>query len=506
MKKIISLEDFKSLKKKFNFKKKKIILCHGVFDLLHIGHFKHFKEAKKLADVLIVSVTPDKYINKGPGRPFFSENLRLEALSSITDIDYIVLNHSSDAIKIINLLKPHIYFKGPDYKNNKDDITKKIYDEKKAVENNGGQIKYSKSVTFSSSNLLNKSFGIFTKEQNNFLQNIKKKYNFSKIKKIIEDLKDINVLVVGETIIDEYVFCEALGKSGKESVLALRNLRSEKYLGGALAISQNLVEFVKNITVLSCIGDRDQNLTFIKKNIDKRINLKFLKKNNSQTILKKRFLDDVDGKKILGVYNINDDNLNTNEEKTFLKHLDQLIKKNDIVIVSDYGHGIITDKIAKFITRKSKKLSVNAQVNAANIGFHNIRKYKKFDTLIINATELRHEMRERSGNFLFLAKKLKKEINVKNIIVTQGKNGAMGTNNQNIPYHCPSFTDQVIDKIGAGDTLFAIYSLFISNNTIDIDLPLLLSSLAAAENVKIMGNKKPINKFNLLKSLESMFK
>ena len=60
-------------------KQKKIVLCHGVFDLLHIGHIKHFKEAKTLGDIVIVSITSDKFVNKGPNRPIFNQNLRAEA-------------------------------------------------------------------------------------------------------------------------------------------------------------------------------------------------------------------------------------------------------------------------------------------------------------------------------------------------------------------------------------------------------------------------------------------
>ena len=353
--------------------------------------------------------------------------------------------------------------------------------------------------------MLNKTFYVFSKDQNLFVNQIKKKYSFSNIIKIISQLKELNVLLIGETIIDNYVFCDALGKSGKESVLVLRELRSEKYLGGVLAIGQNLVDFVKSVTIISFFGNESLNKKFIKKHIDKRIKIKFLNKKNSPTIIKKRFIDDVDKKKILGVYTINDDNLSLEEEKKFIKTFDNIKKNKQITIVSDYGHGMITDKIADYITKKSKKISINAQVNAANTSFHNIRKFKNFDTLVINATELRHEMRERGGNLLTLAKKLIKDLNVKNIVVTKGINGVVRLSD-NMVYECPAFTDQVVDKIGAGDALFGIYSLFINNKQIGKDLPLFISSLAAAQNIKEMGNRKPVNKINLLKSIEYMFK
>ena len=505
MNKIISIDDVNNIIKK-NKSNKKIILCHGVFDLLHIGHLKHFKEAKKLADLLIVSITPDKYVNKGPGRPFFSEQFRLEALSAIEIIDYVILNNSPDAISLINKIKPNIYFKGPDYKKSQDDVTGKIVDERKAVSRNNGIIKFSKSFTFSSSKLLNQNFRIFNKEQEKIIKIIKKEYKFENIRQILEQINRLKILVIGETIIDEYVFCDALGKSGKESVLALRNNRTEKYLGGVLAIAQNLIQFSENVSVLSYNGDEKSNLDFIKKNINKKIKLNFLKKFNTPTIVKKRFLDDVDGKKILGVYDLNDDNLSLEEEKKFKLKIDKLKKNQDIVIVSDFGHGIITQNIANYITKKSKKLSVNAQVNAANIGFNNIKKYKNLDTLVINASELRQEMRERNGDLKKLAIKLKRDIAANKVVVTMGKDGVFGLNENNKLFKCPAFAGLPVDKIGAGDTLFAIFSLFINTKSIEINLPLFLSSLAAAENVKIMGNKNSISKIDLLKSIEYMMK
>ena len=144
---------------------KKIGLCHGVFDLLHLGHIKHFEEAKKNCDILIVSVTQNKFIKKGPGRPAFNEIQRMEALSSLEFIDYVTLSNQESSIDIINEIKPNIYFKGPDYKNTKLDVTKKILLENKLVKKNGVKIYITKFKKLSSSALLNSYTNILTEEQ-----------------------------------------------------------------------------------------------------------------------------------------------------------------------------------------------------------------------------------------------------------------------------------------------------------------------------------------------------
>jgi len=170
--KIKILEDLPTIVSELKLEDKKIVHCHGVFDLLHIGHIKHFEEAKKFGDILIVSITPDEFVNKGPDRPAFTSALRLEALSALEVIDYVVANKWSTAEEIIKIIKPNIYCKGPDYKNHDDDITGNITVEENSVKLVGGEIMYTDDVTFSSSSLLNKFGKLHSQEQKLFIRNI----------------------------------------------------------------------------------------------------------------------------------------------------------------------------------------------------------------------------------------------------------------------------------------------------------------------------------------------
>jgi rfaE bifunctional protein nucleotidyltransferase chain/domain len=126
----------KSLRKK----KKTIGLCHGVFDILHYGHIKHFEAAKKNCDYLFVSITSDQYINKGPGRPIHSNSERLFFLKILEFIDHAFIAEGDSGVNSINLIKPDFYFKGSDYKDNLSDKTKKIFLEVNAVKKNKGKV------------------------------------------------------------------------------------------------------------------------------------------------------------------------------------------------------------------------------------------------------------------------------------------------------------------------------------------------------------------------------
>jgi rfaE bifunctional protein nucleotidyltransferase chain/domain len=129
--------------------RKKIVLCHGVFDLVHIGHVEHFRKAKSLGDILVVTITADEFVNKGPGRPYFDTNLRQKFLSSLEMIDYVSVVNSLSAVEAIRSIRPNFYCKGRDYKDNSKDITNKIKKEIYELKKVNGKIIYTEEVTFS---------------------------------------------------------------------------------------------------------------------------------------------------------------------------------------------------------------------------------------------------------------------------------------------------------------------------------------------------------------------
>ena len=163
--KIFLLKDLSKIIQKEKNKAKVIVHCHGVFDLLHIGHIKHLEKAKKLGDKLVVTLTADKHVNKGPERPIFNQALRADAIAALNAVDYVAINETPTAINPIKILKPNIYCKGTDYKNFKDDITGEIRNEIKEIKKIKGQIIFTEEITFSSSRLINSSTNFFSQKQ-----------------------------------------------------------------------------------------------------------------------------------------------------------------------------------------------------------------------------------------------------------------------------------------------------------------------------------------------------
>ena len=506
MNKIFPIKALSNTILKIKKKGKSIVLCHGVFDLLHVGHIKHLKKAKNLGDKLIVTVTSDRFVNKGPNRPVFNQNLRCEAIAALESVDFVAVNDSPTAINSIKTLKPNIYCKGKDYKNLKDDITGEIKNEIKELKKINGKVFFTEELTFSSSRLINRSTDFYSDKQKKIIKKINKNYNFKLIKKTIDNFKELKILVMGETIIDQYIFSEALGKSGKEPMLVLKEFKKDQYLGGVLNIARNLSEFSNKISILSNLGEKKDYLKEIKSELPKKIKTNFIFKKDSPTIVKRRYVDKVNNSKVIGIYNINDEILSKKNELQFNKLLEREIKKNDLVIVSDYGHGLISKKSAKIICKYSNFLALNAQVNASNIGYHTIRNYNNFDTLIINEKEIRHEMRDKISKLEFLMTKLSKEKIINNLIVTLGGKGSVLYNRKKNKYfYIDAYANKIVDKIGAGDTMLSLIGPCLKSK-IDSDTSLLISSLAAAQSVETIGNKNSLNKIKILKTLENILK
>ena len=504
--KVKTLEELQQIIANLKSKGKKIVLCHGVFDLLHIGHIKHFEEARTFGDVLVVTITPDEFVHKGPNRPAFTTALRLEALAGLESIDFVAANKWSNAVETIKALQPDIYCKGSDYKDHTEDITGKIDEESAAVDSVDGQIKYTNDITFSSSSLLNKFGDIYNETQKTFIQKTFNSQDFDKIKSKVDNLQNLKVLVVGETIIDQYVFCEALGKSGKEPVLVLRDLNMEQYAGGAAAIARHLSDFCGTVSLLSMLGEKKEHEDFALDSLPNNIEPYFIYKDEAPTITKKRYVDYISKSKSLGVYSINDSQMNGENQNQLHAYLDDLIPKHDLVIVSDYGHGFLSKETAQNISKQSIFTTLNAQINAANIGYHTMNNYNNIDCAIINEAELRHELRDRESNVDFLMKELSKSLHIKNLVVTQGDSGAMLFDSEKNEFHfCPAFASKVVDKIGAGDAMLALISCSLKSG-FDADLSLFIGSLAAAQSVETIGNSTPVSKVQLLKTFSHAIK
>ena len=502
--KILNIQNLKKVRNK-NIKKK-IVLCHGVFDLLHVGHIDYFKSAKKYGNILVVSVTNDKFVNKGPGRPAFSISNRLKFLHEIECIDYLYVSNDLTSEKVIKNLKPNFYCKGSDYSKDQVKNDKNLKKEINALKKIKGKFITISEISFSSSQFINENnLQNFSQDCKKYINSIRKKSTLNEIIQNLNIIKKKRVLIIGETMIDKYITTETIGKSGKEPMLVLKPKNEIKFLGGAAYIANLCSSFIRDIKIISFLGKENTEKNFVLKNLSKNIKHNFLLKKNSPTINKLRYLDEYKKTKIIGVYDLNDDLISKNEEKKFYALIKNNINKFDIIIVSDYGHGIITEKIRKLILKKNHKVFLNTQINSFNRGYHTVFKYKKVNTLVINEAELGYELRDKHSEIAKLAKALSKKISAKNIIVTRGMYGSVLINKKNnLIIYCPAFDQNNIDTVGAGDTFFGICSLAIGSK-LDDKISMMMGAISAGFAIDHVGNKSYYDFQTLKKHLTHIF-
>jgi rfaE bifunctional protein nucleotidyltransferase chain/domain len=486
-------------------KKKTIGLCHGVFDILHYGHIKHFEAAKKKCDYLFVSITSDQYINKGPGRPIHSNSERFFFLKSLEFIDHVFIAEGDSGVNSINLIKPDFYFKGFDYKDNLSDKTKKIFLEVNAVKKNKGKVIYTDEKQMSSSKIINQLGLNLNEVQIKFLNQVKKKDNFNSIVKALDKLKEDKVLVIGDLIIDCYIYGDVLGKSGKEPHMVFCQSKKELYLGGSAIIANHLSDFIKNITLISDLGKETKIKKILNHKLKKNIkHMPVLPYEEYQTCIKTRFIDKISNYKLFGSYVISSLDILEFYKKLNLK-LSKVINASDTVIIADYSNNFFNKNLINKIRKSKNFISAMVQKNSNNPSFFSLNHVRNFDLLCINEGELRSELKDKKTDIDILAKNFLIRNKLKFIVITKGILGSILFDHKLNKYSCPSFNSKPIDKIGAGDSMLAILSVLLSNKFNPLT-SLLIASLLSSIVVNNMGNSYAASRIEIERNLEFLLK
>lgn len=502
--KVWQIQDLVEEVKKLKAKNLRVVQCHGVFDLLHIGHIRHFEQAKKLGDVLIVTVTPDRYVNKGVGRPAFSENMRAEVIASLDCIDYVAVNQWPSAVETIKLLQPSIFAKGDEFKEGKDTIGH-ISQEEEAIRMIGGKVAFTTDITFSSSALINQYLANFPEEVREFLRHFGKRHSPKEILEILKKAQGKKVLILGETIIDEYSFCEAMGKSGKEPVLATRYISTDRFGGGVLACANHLAGFVDKVDLVTFLGEGGDQESFVRSNLKRNIHPRFFYKSKSPTIVKKRFVEKYLSQKLFEVYHMNDDPLTAAEDFEFCGFLNDALPHYDVVIVADYGHGILSRRAIELLCTKAKFLAVNTQSNAGNNGFNTISKYPRADYVCLAGREYALEARDRQMKADEMLLNVAGKLKCSRLVLTQGKYGCLSYCGKQGFAQVPAFATHIVDRVGAGDAVLCVTSLAVSMGA-SPELVGFIANVVGAEAVTILGNQRSIEKISLFRHIECLLK
>jgi rfaE bifunctional protein nucleotidyltransferase chain/domain len=403
-----------------------IVQAHGTFDLLHLGHVRHLEAARRLGDVLIVTITADRYVNKGPGRPVFGADLRAEMLAALSCVDWVAINDTPDALRPIARLRPHIYVKGQDYENPEGDITSKITLERAAVEAYGGRLHITDEITFSSSELINRHINVFEPHVREKLSALRLDGGLAEMLELIERVRNYRVLLVGDAIMDEYRYVLPMAKAPKENMIATRYMDRELFAGGVFAAANHVASFCAQVDVITCLGDAQSYEAEIRDALRPNVGLHRVVRPGAPTTCKTRFIDPSYMHKLFEVYLMNDEPLTGDLGRELDDLIGDMAPHYDVVIATDFGHGMLGRSSVEALTSRSRFLAVNTQTNSANMGYNLVTRYGRADYVCIDAPEARLALSDRMSAIGDIAHTLiSTRIDCPKIIITHGKHGCV---------------------------------------------------------------------------------
>lgn len=484
---------------------RKIVHCHGIFDILHIGHIRYLEQAKRLGDILVVTVTPDRHVDRGPGRPVFKEGLRAEAVASLHFVDYVSINQWPTAVEAIRLIRPDLFVRGADFKDRPPDTSGNRALEEGAVKEVGGILANTDDIHFSSSGLINRYLSGFSDEVQDYLKVFGQRYTRDQILKSIDIMSKLNVLVIGDTILDEYQYCEAIGKSSKDPVLALKYQTHDLFAGGVLAVANHVANFANSVKLVTVLGEKDSHEEFIRSQLKSNVDPFFIVQDHAPTLIKRRFIEGYSLNKLFEVYVMDSSGLNGQKNSQLCQWVLGHAAKYDLVVAADFGHGAISAELVGMLGDHSPFLAVNTQANAGNRGFHTISRYRRADYACIAEHEMRLETRTLAGDIKPMMETIARRLDCGQFVVTRGRRGALLRSSTGDFIEVPSFAHNIVDRVGAGDAFFAVTSLAAAQSA-PSELIGFIGNVAGSLAVEIVGNKKSIDRPSMEKFITNLLR
>lgn len=328
---------------------------------------------------------------------------------------------------------------------------------------------------------------------NAFLETVRRNHSLDSVLECITEASRKRILVIGETIVDEYHYVRPMGKSPKGNLIATQFLRKQRFMGGILAVANHVAGLSKQVTLISCLGGQRSFRGIVMKSLKPNVSPHFCMRPDASTTLNTRFVDDTNHakSKLLGVYYFNHRMIPDDTEAETLKLLRENISHHDIVLAVDYGHGFFTKRIIEFLCEHATFLALNVQTNSTNFGFNLISKFPRADYICLDELEARLEARDRFGPLDGIAHSIAKKMHCGRLGMTLGKNGALIAEEKEL-HRIPARPADVVDTVGTGDAYLAITTPCAASG-VPADLTGFIGSVAGSLASTILCNEKAVD-------------
>lgn len=482
---------------------RKVIMCHGAFDLVHPGHLRHLMYAKSKGDILVASLTSDAHINKANHRPFVPQQLRAMNLAALEIVDYVIIDEQARPLQNLAYLQPDYFAKGYEYTDG--GVHPKTQEEVDVLNSYGGEVIFTPGdLVLSSSRFIENEPPKIAIEKLLALMEAEA-ITFDTLRRALDRCRGLRVHVLGDTIVDAYVYCTPIGSStSKTPTLSVKRDEQVDFAGGAAVVARHLRAAGADVTFSTVLGD-DERKDFVLAEMEKHgVRCLPVIDPTRPTTEKAAYI--ANGYRLLKVDRVDNRPIADKVVHHFARALADT--EVDAYVFSDFRHGIFSRGTIPELIAALKPGPIRVADSQVASRWGNITDFHGFDLITPNEKEARFSLADQDSIVRPLALELYKRAGCKVLILKMGARGI-------ITYREPSeearafftidaFADPVVDPVGAGDALlaYATLSLRATGNPVVASI---LATMAAGVACEHDGNT-PVTPEQVLGKLETVEK
>jgi len=488
--KTLALDALIDLRAQARAANKTVVHCHGCFDIVHPGHIQHLQFAKSLGDILIVSISSDAQVDKGPSRPLIPDDLRAGSLAALECVDWVYINPHPTAQPLLEALRPDIYVKGREYEKNNDP---RFLAERETVMRHGGRVVLSSGeVVYSSTALIGTMprQDVFNDEK---VARLRDQYGLSssRLRNLLQRARGLRVLVVGDYILDRYHFCDATGVAGEGPMLSLRALEERDYDGGAGVVALHVAALGAQPTLISSLADDPLSRQIALRLRGGGVDVQCYA-GRREVVCKHRYV--VDQTKLFKIDEGAAAPADSQIEGLLASKILAAADGAAAVIFADFGYGQITGGLLERIlpTLRERVPVLSADVSGRQ---SNLLRFRGVDLLCPTEREVREAQHDFTNGLGAVVWNLLNATGAQQAMITLGKQGLVtfdrddqAADGRLRSEYVPALASNAIDPLGCGDALLASASVALAAGG-SLQAAAFLGSIAASIEVRQLGNQ-----------------
>jgi len=476
------------------------ILTYGHFSTIHPGHIRYLRHARSLGRQLVVALVGDTNHTKTKPYPFIQQE-RAEALGLLGLADAIVLLRDDDLSPAISQLRPSIVVLGTELES-----SAKFKQPLALLQSQGGNVQFhAGDVHYASADLLTTPERDLRLQRRLQFQMACKRQGLShgQLLMSIQAWSQTRLIVLGDTIVDQYAACEAIGMSAEAPVVVVRELAKRNFIGAAAVVAAHIRALGAQCDLVSVVGN-DSTAELVQRELKAQgIGDALTRDPSRPTTFKKRYV--VENQKLFRVSRLEQHNLDPAIEAQLIARLEALAPHAHGIVVSDFVYGVVTPRVLQAVTKlaQSHNLMLFGDLQCSSqVG--SITRFQNFSLLCPNERELRLALQDKDSGLESLSQQLLETTRCQRLLIKLAAEGFIAydrdINGQLHSQPFPALSVNPLDVAGAGDSVLAVMATGLSSRQAMMTTAALACCMAALA-VETMGNT-PIAADTLSSSLD----